>query len=344
MKILAVTYHNPYYLTFAEYVERAIEQSGHTLQTFDYRKWLIPGRVRDRVPALHAFDLNRINNKLIGKAKTFKPDLVLVTGGHTITPETITRIRKESKAITVNWIADFPLKFDEYAHIGPFYDFCFWSGTDGLNRYKALGGTNGHWLPFACDPYYHKPVVLSDAEKKEYECDICFIGTNNTERVGILEKLCSFNIGIWGQGWERLPDKSPIKRHLRGRAVGPEIWTKIFSAAKIVLNITGHRCDVMVPFIEEKDFRMTNTRIFEVLGCGASQLVDTKPDALTLFTTGQHLDCYKNADEAMELVDFYLRNPEKRNAIAEEGRKEALRKHTYQHRIGEILSVVLRKA
>ena len=344
MKILSVTYHNPYYLTFAEYVDHALSQLGHTIRSFDYRQWLFPGRVRDHVPALEAFDLKRINSKLIKSANTFKPDILLVTGGHTIAPETITRIKKELQCITVNWIADFPLKFDEYAHAGPCYDFSFWSGTDGLKRYESLGGDNGHWLPFACDPYYHKPAALSDADKKEYECDICFVGSNYSERVEVLEKLCGFNIGIWGQGWERLPANSPLVPHLRGKAVGPEIWTKIFSAAKIVLNITGHRCDIMVPLVDKKDFRMTNTRVFEILGCGAFQLVDVKADVLALFKRGEHLDCYKDAEEAVERVDFYLRNPEKRNAIAEEGRKEALKKHTYKHRIEELLSVVLQKA
>ena len=344
MKVLSVTYHNPNYVTFAEYVERAFGELGHTIQSFDYRKWLIPGRLRDRVPALQAFDLKRINDTLIRSAKTFKPDIILVAGGHTIAPETITRIKKESKAIAVNWIADFPLKFDEYAYAGPFYDFIFWSGTDGLERYKSLGGTNGHWLPFGCDPFYHKPVALSKADKKEYECDICFVGSNYSERVEVLEKLCGFDIGIWGIGWERLPATSPIARHLRGGAVGPEIWSKIFSVAKIVLNITGHRCDVMVPFIPEKDFRMTNTRVFEVLGCGAFQLVDSKADVLTLFTKGHHLDCFNDPDEAVERAEFYLRNPEKRKAIADKGLKEVLAKHTYKHRIEEMLSLVLRKA
>jgi Uncharacterized protein conserved in bacteria len=343
MKILSVTYHNPHFITFAEYVERALSQLGHTIQSFDYRQWLIPGRVRDRVPALQAFDLKRINNKLIGSAKTFRPDIVLVNGGYTIAPETITRIKKEIKSIMVNWIADFPLMFNEYAHAGPYYDFCFWGGTDALHRYKSLGGSNGHWLPYACDPFYHKPVALSDADKKKYKCDICFVGSNYSERVAILEKLCCFDIGIWGLGWERLPAKSPLVRRLRGGAIGPEIWTKIFSAAKIVLNITGHRANVMVPFIDEKDFRNTNTRVFEILGCGAFQLVDVKADVLALFKRGEHLDCYKDKQEAVEQADFYLRNPEKRNAIAEEGRKEALKKHTYKHRIEEMMSVILRK-
>ena len=71
--------------------------------------------------------------------------------------------------------------------------------------------------------------------------------------------------------------------------------------------------------------------------------MDVKADVLALFKRGRHLDCYEDPDEAVRQADFYLRNPEKRNAIAEEGRKEALKKHTYKHRIEEMMSVILRK-
>ena len=72
--------------------------------------------------------------------------------------------------------------------------------------------------------------------------------------------------------------------------------------------------------------------------------MDEKADVLALFKNGQHLDSYKDPDEAVKQTDFYLRNSEKRNAIAEAGRKEVLKKHTYRHRIEEMLSIINSKA
>jgi len=53
---------------------------------------------------------------------------------------------KISGAITVNWIADFPLSFDDYAKAGPYYDYFFTSGTDALEMYRECGNKKGYWV------------------------------------------------------------------------------------------------------------------------------------------------------------------------------------------------------
>jgi spore maturation protein CgeB len=340
MKIFYVGYHNPHFISFAEYVESAIKGLGHELATYDYRDWLIPGRIRDRVRFLHLWDLNRINENLIRKVKKFRPDIVLVNGGYTISAATVSTIRSFSNAVLVNWIADFPLKFDEYERVGPYYDYFFASGTEALARYRAAGHANGHWLPFACDQEIHRPVAVSEEDRRTYGCDICFVGSNYTERVELLEKCAGFDCAVWGLGWNRLPDGSPVRKMVRGGSLTAEQWIKAFSASKIVLNIIGHRCDVMEPYVDEKEFRMTNTKVFEILGCGAFQLVDAKADVMTLFEQKKHLVWYRDGDELVGLAKYYLERPEERKTIAEQGRCETLGKHTYRHRIRDMLSIV----
>jgi spore maturation protein CgeB len=340
MKILYAGYHNPHFISFAEYVERAITGLGHELATCDYCDWLIPGRIRDRVHFLHEWDVNRINENLIRKVKKFSPDVVLVNGGYTIPASTVLTIKSFSSAVFVNWIADFPLKFVEYERVGPYYDYFFTSGTDSLARYRAAGHVNGRWLPFACDREIHRPVAVSNEDMRTYGCDICFVGSNYTERVELLEKLAGFDCAIWGLGWHRMPDSSPVRKMVRGGSLTAEQWIKAFNASKIVLNIIGHRCDVMEPYVDEKEFRMTNTKVFEILGCGAFQLVDAKADVMALFEQKKHLVWYRDGDELVDLVKYYLERPQERKTIAEQGRREVLEKHTYRHRIREILSIV----
>lgn len=340
MKIFYVGYHNPHFIGITEYIEKAILEMGHRIDIFDFRSWLIPGRIRAAVPVLDSLDRKRMNADLFGKVKKFRPDVLLVNGGWTIFPETITAIKKATGAITVNWIADFPLMFNEYAASGPYYDHFFTSGTDALERYRKAGRRNGHWLPFACDPNVQRPLDVSEEDRAKYGCDICFVGSKYTERVEILEKLTDLDLGIWGIGWDRLPESSPLGRFVRGNVVTPAEWVKIFSASKIALNIIGHRCDVMEPYVEEKDFRMTNTKVFEILGCGAFQLVDARADAVTLFKDKEHLAFYKGPGDVAGLARYYLEHPEERARVAAAGREEALAKHTYRHRIAEMLSVI----
>jgi spore maturation protein CgeB len=231
LKVLYVGYHNPHFTSLTEYVERAIVQLGHDLETFDYRAFILPGRLRERFRPLDDWDTRRLNRELLDRVARMQPGLVLVNGGSTILPDTVAAMKGVSKTLTVNWIADFPLLFDKYLKAGPHYQYFFASGTDALKKYRQAGHVNGYWLPFACDPEIHRPVELSEEEKRRYTCDICFIGSNYTERVELLEKLTGFDLAIWGIGWNRLPPDSPLRRCVRGGMAGPDEWVNIYSSA-----------------------------------------------------------------------------------------------------------------
>ena len=336
MKILYVGYHNPNFMSIAEYVERAISGLGHDLESYDYRDWLIPGRIRSRVPFLNEWDEKRINKNLVKKIAKFKPDILLVNGGWTISPDTILEVRQESDIITVNWIADYPQRFGDYLKRGPYYDFFLTSGTDALEKYRGEGNINGSWLPFACDPDIQRKLDLTEKETEKYSCDICFVGTNYPERSKILEALTDYDLGIWGIGWDKLPAAHPLKPYVRGGSVRPEEWVKIFNASKIALNISYSE-DLA---IDNKRFKMCNTRVFEILGCGAFQLMDAKEDAMELFKDREHMVFYRSVDELKSLVSEYLKNDKEREAIAAKGREEVLSKHTYKDRIDQMMGMM----
>lgn len=344
MKILFVGYHNPHFQTLTECIERAIVGLGHELCTYDYRAWKIPGRIRDRINLIHQWELQFINDGLYAAALKFNPDLILVNGGYTISAQTITKIKKHlPHCKAVNWISDFPLKFDEYCEIGPYYDRFLTSGTEALERYKAMGNTNGGWLPFACDPEIHHPVKLSKKDQTRYGSDICFVGGNYTERVAILRELTGFDLGIWGIGWDKIKKGSPqLYRKVRGGIVNIDEWSKIYSAATISLNVIGHRCDVPTPFIPEQEFRMTNTKVFEILACGGFQLVDAKADVLSLFEDKKHLVVYHDTGELKEQIAYYLSHPEEIERIRTLGMEYVRQNHTYKDRIKEIIAKAFR--
>lgn len=346
MKILFSSYHNPNFESMTESIEKTILNMGFQLETFDWYKFLIPGRLRERLHFLDWIDVQRINHMLINKVKNFRPDILIVAGGFTIYAETIKKLKNLTNVIAVNWIADYPRNFDLQLKSCIYYDHFFVSGSDALGKYRATGRKNGHWLPFACDPEIHKPVNLSSEEKKKYGCDICFVGSNYPERIELLEALGAFDLGIWGIGWEKLPKNSPLRGKVRGGIVRPEEWVKIFSASKIVLNITPRRALIKAPYISEmheNEFRMCNIRLFEILGCGAFQLVDAKPDAITLFKNKKHLVFYNSKAQLIERAQFYLENPAERARIARNGRQAVMENHTYQHRVEKILSVAKNK-
>jgi len=277
---------------------------------------------------------------LLHKVKKFRPDIVLIAGGFTIYPETITAIKRLGNVITINWSADYPRNFEYHIKAGPSYDFLFTSATDGLRKYQGKGYVNGYFLPFACDSQIHKPINVSEEERKKYSCDVAFVGSNYPERVSILEKLSGLDLGIWGIGWDGLPADSPLKQHIRGGVLKPEQWTKVYSSSKIVLNILSIKLAGGIELEDSKYGHIANTKVFEILGCGALQLVERKSDVIKLFKPGKHLVCFEGCNQLIELIEYYLNNPVDRERIADNGRRIAHGKHTYLHRFEEMLSLI----
>lgn len=168
------------------------------------------------------------------------------------------------------------------------------------------------WLPVACDPEINKKFDLA----KIY--DIVFIGNTISkhylERVRLLKLISEkFNLKIF-------------------RGVYGEEMAKIYSQAKTVSN-KSVRGDL-------------NMRIFEVLPCGSLLITERlKPEAglEELFQDRKHLVLYDNENDLLEKIDYYLSHESEREEIAQEGHKEALRKHTYEHRAEEMLKIVFQK-
>ncbi|ODS31692.1 MAG: glycosyltransferase [Candidatus Scalindua rubra] len=339
MKILYSGYHNPNFITITEYVERAISQLGYELETYDYRQHIIPYRISERMPFLYRWDMNKLNNGLIKCISRFKPDIFLVNWGGTFYPETIAEIKKRFNVITINWLIDFPGEpgvLETAIKVVPSYDYFFAQSTDALEVHEKHGNKGGVWLNAACDPETHKQLELTDEEKKKYGCDVCFVGSMYPERVELLETLTDFDLGIWGPGWKNSDINSPLKKHIRGGSVTPETWVKIYNASKIVINYMGHYGED----IDEDKVYQASPRVFETLACGSFQIVDAKKDVVTLFKSGEHLVCFKEIGEVKELVRYYLNHHQERNEIAQKGYNEALEKHTYVHRVKDLLIAI----
>ena len=157
-------------------MERAIKALSHDLVIYDDRQHLIPGRLRGRLKWLESIDSRRINKKLVLLVQATAPDLLIVTGGHRIKADTVTTIKKMDIP-TVLWTIDAPLHFQPIIDAAPHYDHIFCQGTEACELLAGAGLVRSHWLPMACDPFYHHPVAVSDQEKKRYGNDLVFVGS-----------------------------------------------------------------------------------------------------------------------------------------------------------------------
>jgi spore maturation protein CgeB len=85
-----------------------------------------------------------------------------------------------------------------------------------------------------------------------------------------------------------------------------------------------------------------NSRAFELAGCGAFQIVTSRPVLREHFLPGAEVETFESIGELIEKIRHYLRHPDSAALIAARGQERAYAEHTYEHRLQEILRIALR--
>jgi spore maturation protein CgeB len=332
MNLLFSGYHNPHYPTITEYIERAISFCGHKLYTFDDRCHIIPGRIRKKIQFLEHFDNKIINFRFVNKMVKLMPAIIIVSGGHRISSESILKARTLNIK-TCLWTIDAPINFKPIINNAKYYDFIYCQGTEAIKILQQNKITNAKWLPMACDPQIHKPVFLNEEEKKKYSFDIAFVGSYYKNRQELFESLTEYNFGIWGPGWHVVSKDSPLKKCIKGYAIKPEIYNKIYSSSKIVIVCHYQNKEILC--------YQASPKVFEAMACKAFVLVDNQLDVFRIFKDNFHCVKFENVNQLIEKINYYLKHEDERRQIAENAYEEVINNHTYVHRIKKLFNDIL---
>lgn len=331
MKIFLITPFKSW--DFGRSCARTLQHRNYSIKVYDYRREALSTRIFNYINYRFGIDKpigfgNRLSNKKLKKeAEKFKPDLVITLKGEQVFPETIRWIKKELEVPTVLWFPDDPQHFEDTAiHIAPAYDYVFTNSIECVPRYKAIGVENVEYIPFGCDPEIHHTVNLSEKDFNRYKSDICFVGAQYPNRINTLSSLKNFNLQIWGPNWGEKHVPKELQQKWGGRPARLNEMAKIYSASKIALNI---------PLTENH----INMKLFEITGCGAFMITSRMSGLDQLFRIGKEVICYESGQELVELIEYYLDNPEEREEIAKRGQERAHRDHTIEQRMKKIISV-----
>jgi len=330
MKVLLSGTLNPRFEALPEYLAAALRRLGNEVTLFDHRDFFLPGRLRSRVAALERFDRSRLNARLLKTVRRLRPDLLIVNQGTVLARSTIDEARALG-ARCVNWFSDFPAEFETGLEVAPAYDAFFLGSSFAAARHREAGLRRSFWLPFGCDPEQHYPDRERDARSPRHGDvpEVVFVGSHYPERQILLRFLRGLPVGVWGPGWERAADDPHLRPMIRGGALRPGAWRRLYAGCRVALNI--HYGSFGPP---DASGGLANTRVFEILGCGAYQVVDRQGDVLRLFRDGEHLVLYSSGEELRARVEEALLDEGRRREVARRGRDEALARHTYAHRAG----------
>jgi len=259
----------------------------------------------------------------------FKPDIIFL---HLIDSSymhlTVNRIRQRGICV-LTWLGIHPSRVSSGVHklLGS-SDYTLIYDPSYADYYsKQLNIHNTRIVPLGCDVAFHDSVNIDESFKKEKGVDVCFIGLFDEHREKYLKELTGFDLGIWS--WNMEDYRTRLKQFHRGTVYG-ESLIKVLKSSKIVLNI--HR-----------DFEISggNYRLFEIPASRAFQLVDEKEEIGRYFDIGREIVTFKDEQDLKKKVEYYLRNPEEREQIAEAGYQRVIKEHSIIDRMNRIINLAV---
>lgn len=326
MKILYITWLDPATTDYPLFMAREWEKKGHEVRLFPYDLEFsnqAPSRLIDHIalgdPGIRS---SFIKKRVDAECGSFRPDVLLI-GGVFLTPEAILELRRkygclvgsiigynhllEGRTAEILRAADFVISHDSYL-------IPLLQGT----RYGKV--PHVFLMPSMAAPEEHRPLQLSPEDVRDYGADVAFIGGIGENRVEALRRLAMYNLRIWGdQSWTRVPE---LAGYFRDEPVYGLKKTKIYNAAAIVLNIDDN----------EKQINAFSQRVPEVLACGGFVITDWRKDLeKTDLMENESIVTFRTPGELQEKVQFYLKHPDERMRIAENGRRVVLGSMTYNH-------------
>jgi spore maturation protein CgeB len=202
-------------------------------------------------------------------------------------------------------------------------------------RYCGAGNTDLWPLALfdaAFDPTKTEATLL--AERRDV--DVVFIGALHLNKMSLLAKVKKafgrrlrlhgltslkrnvyFNLKYGFPGWVR---PAPF-----------EAYVPLYQRTKIGINVHNRG-----------KYTVGSYRLFDLPGNGVMQLSDGDEYLEAFFRDGEEIVGYKNADDLVDKLRYYLDHDRERQAIALNGYRRVMRDHRFRHRMHEVESLIRR--
>ena len=294
-----------------------------------------------------------MNKELLKTVRREKPDLCFFfLFRDEVKKETIKTITQKYNTKTFNWFADDHFRFCNFSkYYAPLFSWVSTTDSEAIEKYNKINCKNVIKTQWACNHSSYKPYNL----EKIY--DVSFIGQPHSERRNVVDliKRTGISVECRGNGWKR------------GR-ISQDEMIKMFSQSKINLNLTksssGNSFRSIVSIFLKKELtgqiRITNPRHwsgnfqsilakkrdqvkgrnFEIPGSGGFLLTSNADNLSDYYRDGKEIIIYKNNDEMIEKIKYYLEHDKEREAVARAGHKRTLQEHTYEKRFNDIFKIM----
>jgi len=240
--------------------------------------------------------------------------------------------KKLPNAIFTNWAGDIrsePIQF--FLEMAKIVDVPLICSKGQLDPYKSAGCKNVQYWQAGID---HRRFYRFDHKKRvelynKFEHDVVFCANNSPrfpgssirkEVVVKLNKKIGKKFVVYGTGWKKIiPDSSRDRSQYFEQG-------NIYNGSKIVISINNFN-DVEMYF---------SARQLIAMASGTLTVSHYIPGLEEYFTNGKDLVWFENADECVDLVEYYLEHEEEAEKIAINGSAKVLSEHSWTERVKEL--------
>lgn len=187
------------------------------------------------------------------------------------------------------------------------------------------------------------PRILNFIEDKK-SIELSFIGGIggfHKKREKILKKLIKKTpIQIWGYGYKSnnklknwlktIKNFGVYNKVYKGQAWGIEMFS-ILHHSKITFNSHG----------DIADGHAVNMRMFEATGVGTLLITEYTKNIKHFFEPDKEIICYKNKEEAIEKINYYLKHNKERKKIAKAGQLKTHQKFSHEKIVEDYITIFI---
>jgi spore maturation protein CgeB len=266
-----------------------------------------------------------LERTLLAQIEEFDPDVVYLQDLAALWPPVRRKLRKQRRLLVAQIASTAPPDA-----VLRDCDLVITSFPHWVDRLRARGICS-EYVPLAFD----ERILREVNAEGERAFPVTFVGTLNPADYGggaqrVLERACAeLDVSVFGVGAERLPDASAIRRDYRGEAWGSDMYRVL---AMSCLTLNRHN--------DVAEGHANNMRLFEATGMGAVLVTEAAPNLAQLFTPGQEVVAYSDADDLVTKVSRLLDDDSERRRIAQAGQRRTLADHTYEKRMPRLVELI----
>ncbi len=328
-------------LPIARYAVSALESLGHRATWIDHSPHHASLQVMDRLTdtrarrTVEAKFVDVLGLLTLARLAEDPPDVVLFLAQAPMHLPALELLQKK-KFLTAMWFVENYEHQTYWQQVAGGYEFWFVFQRGACEAaLRRAGAKHVSYLPLAADPTVHRPLALSDDDRREFGADVSFVGAGYRNRRNILPALIrpDWTFKLWGDEWgSEGPLLSVLQRG--GARIDTETCVKIFNATTVNLNLHSYRGEGLDPLNDS-----VNPRTFELAASGAFQVVDRRTLLPEQFTETE-IATVSRAEDFVPAVKRYLADPDARRAMADAARARVLQDHTYAQRMHTFLTTI----